>query len=201
MTTQFSPSPTKKTNWIQLSSYVLIVILAVETVFLIKQNSELKATIKLLSTSPVELLKPGNRVEPVKVQTLDGATTDLTFSDPSRMYLICIFSTTCPHCEKAMLVWDQISRNIEGGQLSIIGISTHALEETKNYVTEKKPGLYIVSAASDTSFSRKFKIPGVPETILMRGDRTVVKAWVGELQPTQVEEIKTLLSAAQATLR
>jgi len=191
-------SSSKKTNWIQLASFVLIILLGVETVLLILQNRQLKATLQAMMASAVEPLKPGEKIEPVKVETLDGATIDLGFADPTKQYLLCIFSTTCPHCEKTMPVWSQIAHNADEKKLTIIGISTFALEETKKYVSEKKPGFYVVSAGGDTSFSRKFKISGVPETILVKGNGIVVKAWIGELQSGQIEEIQTLLSASQA---
>ena len=189
----------KKTNWMQLASFVLIILLTTEVILLILQNRELKSTLKTMTASRVEPLKPGERVEPVKVQTLDGITNDLVYADSTRRYLLFVFSTSCPHCEKTFPVWQQIATNMKSDHLSIVGISTYALAETQKYAADKKPGFSIVSVGADTSFGRKYKVSGVPETILLKGDGTVVKVWVGELQPDQVNEIRTLLEASQAS--
>ena len=195
-----SPSPQRKTNWIQLASFVLIALLTVETILLIIQNRDLKATLKALTGNPIEPLKPGEIIEPVRVQTLDGQMTDLAFAqDAGKRQLLFIFSTTCPYCEKTLPVWSHMAGDAAGnGNVSVMGVSTTPLVETKKYIEERKPGFFIVTAAVDTSFSRKYKISGVPETILVRGNGTVIKVWIGELQPDQVEEIQTLLSASRA---
>ncbi|MBI3365082.1 MAG: TlpA family protein disulfide reductase [Ignavibacteriae bacterium] len=192
----------KRTNWMQLASFALIVLLTTEIVLLIIQNRELKATIKSYAAGPREPLKAGDKVESVKVQTLDGSTTDLQYTDPGQKYLLLVFSTTCPHCAKTLPLWNSLVEEAKDKPgLNVMGISSESLEILKPYVADKKPGFYVVSVADDTSFSRRYKIPGVPETILVKGDGTVIKAWVGELQPGQVEEIQNLLKPSSAGFR
>ncbi|HYQ87641.1 MAG TPA: TlpA disulfide reductase family protein [Bacteroidota bacterium] len=185
----------KKFKWIEIISITLNFLLTAEAVLLILQNRDLKNLVKSMSmVSQVEPLKPGERVEAVQIQTLDGNTTELTYTDTTKKYLLFVLSTTCPHCEKTLVNWKAIAQNNRDHRCDIIGVSLHHLDETKKYIANKDVSFYLVSAA-DTSFSRKYKISGVPETILLKGDGSVEKVWVGELSEEQTREIENLMGA------
>ena len=186
----------KKTNWIQLISFIVIALLGAEDVMLIYQNRQLKDMLK--GPPQMEPLKAGEHLETVKVQTLDGTTTDLAYTEPSQKYLLFVFSTTCPHCEKTLPAWQTIANN-KNDNCNILGISIHTLEETNKFVAAKNINFVTVTAAEDTSFSRKYKVAGVPETILISGNGTVEKAWVGELNADQTKEIQNLISSSTAS--
>ncbi|TLY32998.1 MAG: TlpA family protein disulfide reductase [Ignavibacteria bacterium] len=182
-------------NWIQVISVTLNLLLTIEAVLLILQNRDLKNSLRRSPVgAQVEPLKAGERVEAVKVQTLDGNTTDLAYTDPGKKYLLFVLSTTCPHCEKTLVNWKAIAHDNRDQNCDIIGVSVHSLDETKKYVANKSVGFYVVSVA-DTSFSRKYKISGVPETILLQGDGSVEKVWIGELSEDQTIEIEKLMGA------
>jgi hypothetical protein len=67
------------------------------------------------------------------------------------------------------------------------------LEETKKFLEGKNVGFYTFSVSNDTSFNRKYKVNGVPETILLNGGGTVEKVWIGELSTEQRTEIEELM--------
>lgn len=186
--------PTKQVNWLQLSSFVLIGLLTIEIILLGLQNRELKAHLSFTGSGQVEPLKSGDRVPSFRMQTLDGNTNELSYSDPSRKYLFFVLSTTCPHCEKTLPMWESLAKGASG-RFSVLGLCVHNLDETKKYVSSKNVGFYLASIFADTSFTRKYKIAGFPETILVEGDGTVEKIWLGELSPEQTEEIKKLTGA------
>ncbi len=187
----------KKTNWIPLIGLVVIILLAVEDGMLILQNRKLEATLKSMTAPPIQPLKPAERVEPVKLQALEGNTIELNYADSSKRYLLFVLSTTCPHCEKTFPVWQSITSNI-ADNCNVIGIVLQNLEETKKYVSTKNVNFVTMSVSVDTSFSRKYRIAGVPETILMNGNGTVEKAWMGELSKEQAKEIETLVGASKS---
>ncbi len=189
----------KKTNWTQLLSFLIIIFLGIEDVLLIFQNRELKAALKGMTTEPVEPLKHGERIESVKLQTLDGNSVELNYNNSDKKYLLFVLSTSCPHCEKTLPVWQSIASK-KMDNCNIIGIVMQNLDETKKYVTTRNVNFVTVSAEADTSFSRKYKIGGVPETILINSDGTVEKSWVGELSGEQEKEIETLLGSNQTQL-
>ena len=144
------------------------------------------------STVPV---KTGEKVAPIVVQTLDGKISEISYTNPTKKYLLFVLSTTCPHCEKALISWRTISQSNTAGKCDIIGVSLHNLDATRKYLATKDVGFYTVSAASDTSFSRKYRITGVPETILIKGNGSVEKVWIGELTQDQTNEIQKLMTA------
>jgi thiol-disulfide isomerase/thioredoxin len=182
----------------KLVSYIIITLLAGVCVLLAYQNRELKHKLSTsTSMSEIEPLKPGDKAEPFLMTTLDGATKEFAYTNPARKYLLFVLSTTCPHCEKTLPVWKSIAQK-NNDNCDIIGISIHSLDETKKYIGSKDVGFYVVSAMSDTSFNRKYKISGVPETILVSGDGVVEKAWIGELTYGQVKEIDNLMGAPGA---
>ena len=192
--------PVKNTNWIQLGGAILILLLASEVVLLIIQNRELKKALNSMTAiSQVEPLKPGERVESVKIQTLDGSFTELQYTDPTKKYLLFVLSTTCPHCEKTLPVWQSFAQN-KSDNCSVLGLCIHNLDQTRKFLAAKNVGFYTASVEQDTSFGRKYKIGGVPETILINGNGIVEKAWVGELNQDQVNEISALIGGTRPSL-
>ena len=186
----------KSFSWLQAGAFFLISLLTAEVVLLTLQNRDLKNKLKSTAfAAQVDPLAPGEKAVPFKIQTLDGATNELAFSDPAKKSLLFVLSTTCPHCEKTLANWKTITEKSLDDRCNIIGVSIHNLEETRKYLTNKKVGFYMVSAAADTGFSRKYKISGVPETILIDGNGSVEKVWLGELSDEQTEEIEKLMSA------
>ncbi len=182
-----------KRIWLQLISIMVIAFLIGEVVLLLKQNRDLRAEISsFINPEMMEPLKPGDHVRPIKVQSLSGGTSELSYTDPSKKYLLFVLSTTCPHCEKTFPLWRMIATNVKPELCSVVGISIHSFEETKKYVDVNQPNFNIVVVA-DTSFKRVYKINGVPETILIGGNGVVEKTWIGELTTEQTNEIQKLL--------
>ena len=189
----------KKTYWIQLVTFTIIAVLVVEDGLLIIQNKELKARLNAFAAPQMEPLKPGEVLQPVNVQTLDGNIRELNYSDTSKKYLLFVFSTTCPHCERNLVRWQEIVDGYHADGCDIIGISVHDLDATQRYVTTKNIGFVTVSSAKDTSFARKYKMSGVPETILVAKNGKVEKTWRGELNAEQTDEIKSLIGSRDGT--
>jgi len=190
---------TKKINWIQLISYVLIVFLTIVCTLLIIHNRDLKRN-ALTSIGQFEPLEPGERVEPFSVQTLDGNTTVIDYSNPAKGYLFFVLSTTCPHCERTLPHWQSIADS-KSENFDVLGISIHNIDETRNFLASKSVGFYTVSVLNDTSFNRKYKINGVPATFLVNGEGVVEKVWVGALNDEQTSEIQDLMIASKAVTK
>ena len=188
-----SMEDSKKGRRIQILSVMVIATLSCLCVLLILQNKELKESRPSFPVPFVDL-KPGDKIEPVTLQSLGGTTINLRYQEPDQKYLIFIFSTTCPHCENNLPVWNHLA-NLVGNKpgSNIIGISSEPNEVLKAFVSNKKPDFNIYSAVIDTSFVRKYGVNVVPETIILNGSGSVVKTWIGELREKQTEEIQMLL--------
>jgi peroxiredoxin len=181
-------------RWGILLAYFIVAILSAEVVLLTLQNRKLKTMLSTTTSLGLSAgaLQSGEQVKPIKFQTLGGITAELRYDDPRKKYLLFVFSTTCPHCEKNLAVWRAIAEKPRADGLNIIGVSIQNLDQTTKYVTEKNPNFYIVAA--DTDFGQQYKITGVPETILINGNGSVEQTWLGELSPNQAKEIVDRLS-------
>lgn len=173
-------------------SFIIIALLTGEVVLLMIQNRGLKSTLESL-TNPIKPLQPGERVEPFIVQTLSGNENTITYDDTTMKYLFFVLSTDCPHCLNNLTHWKEIATSDDNVHCDILGISMSNLEETKKYVAERDVSFYLATA--ETSFVRKYKIAGVPTTILIDENGIVEKVWIGELTNEQTGEIKNLLNA------
>jgi peroxiredoxin len=78
-----------------------------------------------------------------------------------------------------------------------LGISIDKKEQTQKYYGDKNVRFYL-STLADSTFSQKYRISGVPVTMLIQGNRTVEKTWMGELSAEQTDEIQTLLKAPRS---
>ncbi len=92
--------------------------LLVEVVLLTKENRELKRSLRLGSEGPADALKPGDKLAPIEVRTMDDQDAEFNYSDSSKKYLIFVLSTNCPHCEKNLVAWNSLSRQLSPDSLS-----------------------------------------------------------------------------------
>jgi peroxiredoxin len=177
-----------------LLSYMLNLVLIIEVVLLWQKNSKLNTEFSQMKNSyqgPV--LAAGEKVSPLKLETLSGTFTSFDYVDSSKNYLLFVFSTSCPHCQKTMGKWKSIVSS-NPSDCTTIGISLSSLEDTKRYVDSTGVNFQIFANA-DTTFGPDYKIGGVPETILLDGHSRVKKTWLGELTPDQTKEIVGLLGS------
>lgn len=182
----------KKGRRLQIVSFVIIAFLVGEVILLVIQNRELKYTLEA-RTDPIKPLQAGERVDSFRVHTLSGDENTITYTDSTKKYLFFVLSTDCPHCLNNLKHWKEITSNNDNVNCDIFGISMSNLEKTNKYAAERDVSFYLATA--DTTFEGKYKIAGVPSTILINGNGIVEKVWVGVLTSEQKEEIKNLMSA------
>ncbi len=186
-----------KASWIKWSVYAVTFLLMIEVISLMNQNAELKKTIKTLTIGDVEPLQSGDQVEAIRIQTLAGDTTSLNFNNPSVRHLLFILSTSCPHCERNLPAWTSIDSSNVGAHTEILGLSVNNLEQTQDFVVSKHVSFHTV-AIVDTNFRAKYRITGVPTTLMVEGTGGVMKVWVGELTAEQTQEIRNMMGATGA---
>jgi peroxiredoxin len=177
----------KRIPWIQWFLLASTILLGVEVMFLVRQNRELEAILAL--HTPVEQLKSGDTVEPIKVRSLDGGFLDISYDDPEQRYLFFVFSTTCPHCEATLVYWNSIVSTIKAKNCTVIGISVDDSSRTSRFISSNDIRFYVGTVSPADRFNTKYKIGGYPQTILVNGGASVENVWSGELSVQQVEEI------------
>ncbi len=62
-------------------------------------------------------------------------------------------------------------------------------DDTRQCSTARDVQSYLASVENDTSFHRKYRMIGVPETTVISGNGIVEGTWLGELNAEQSEQI------------
>jgi len=187
-----------KSTALRFVPYVVIVLLIIEVVLLMQQNRELKSAVRAMTSGAMEPLRPGDSIQTVGFQTMDGRRGELSYTDLGKKYLLFVLSTSCPHCEKNLELWSDLVAFDSNRRCNIVGLSVDELQATLDYAGEKHLPFSLVSVAVDTGFHRKYKISGVPETILVGGNGRVERTWLGELNSEQSNEIKKMINPEQS---
>lgn len=180
-------------NRLSQISIVVNIVLGVVVILLMVQNRDLK--FQRISSNFLKPLQQGDIVEAFKVLSINGDTLNFNYTQPNQKYLFFILSTTCPHCKNNLIHWNNIVNYVKRDDVYSLGISLNNNSETFRYFNEKNVKFYICTIA-DTNFTNKYKIAGVPETILVDGNGVVEKVWIGELGKEQETEITDLLSTS-----
>jgi peroxiredoxin len=186
-------------KWLSIFGIVVITLLTIDVVVLSVKNQELKDFIReITSFEPPEPLELGTHVESIPVTLLDGRNDTISYDHSNSQYLLFIFSTTCPHCEANIPRWRSV-KDKSDGNCFVIAISLHNVERTTEFVMKMDIPFYTVSV-NDSTFYQRYKISGVPVTILISGDATVEGLWKGELDDGQVNEIASRASVNTTAL-
>lgn len=179
-----------KFNLIALTTFVVMVFLIVEVILLLKQNRDLRA---LCSKLPEGILSVGESVEGFALKSLDDKNITVEYNDPNKSFLFFILSPGCGHCERNLPIWNLIASHNVGDRIDVLGICLSGAEDARRYVSDNHPSFNVL--IGDTSFTRKYKVVGTPETMEIRGDGLVQAVFVGELNESQTNQILTFFNA------
>lgn len=172
--------------------YLVVIALAAEVVFLVIQNRRLQAQIVLLRNfRPPETLKVGDKVVPINVRSLDGNMKTLSYGSSSPTRRLYVFNTRCPSCQYTLPIWKNLAAEMPAS-VQVLAVTSDSLEATIKY--QQRHALnYPVFVAADTLFKRSYKIPYVPQTMLLDGNGTVQGIWSGVLQDSQIVRIREIV--------
>jgi peroxiredoxin len=176
-------------RWFKIISTVLIVFLSVDLVFLVIKNRRYE---EMLMQSGViqrdDAMKPGDRIGDIAITTLEGKDGQLSVSTPNDRYLLFVLSTSCPHCLANLPKWADINRRVAPSGRYVVGLSVHGAKETVQYIQDNGVAFYTVTTP-DTAFLDRYRIPGVPATLLLSTGGVVQNVWIGELTDDQVADV------------
>lgn len=172
---------------------ILNIGLTVLVVSLIVQNRELKKSVAIFPQEGTRALGAGDSVGSITLRTFDGR--DVEVGDQNATHLLFVFTTTCQYCEKNWSNWINLSSLCDGMTVQAVGVSLHPLEITRQFVEAKKPGFRI--CMGDSTFSRAYRIRGVPTTILVHEGGRIEGVWIGQLDDKFGEIVNKLATSAR----
>ncbi len=168
---------------------IVILLLSGAVVMLMLKNYDLRARLRGSPTVNIlDELKPGDRVDAIEAQSIDGRNTTITYAESGMKYLVLVFSTTCPYCVENIEKWRAIARYCQQEGCSVIGVSVHDIDRTRQYLLDMElPFFTVINTGRE--FADAYKITGVPMTILISTGGIIEKTWPGVLSDAHVEDI------------
>jgi peroxiredoxin len=161
--------------------YSLVVFLSIITALLIVQNLRMKKILDDMNHPTFDQLKPGDKAAAFRFITMNGDTNLYNSAELPKKQLIFVLSSTCPHCKNNLKHWEHLAQDANQiRDLNVMGMCVSGYEETRRYINDNHIGFYLASTA-DTTFITKYKIEGVPQTIMLNSSGVIENVWIGEL--------------------
>lgn len=175
----------KKVNWYMVVLHIFLVVLAVQVLYLAKQNRDLQARVAPRQMATLEV---GEQVAPVTVQEVDGAQQTLSFKGSEKETLLFVFNTTCPACRQNQTNWKALYENVHD-RYNVLGVSLHPEDQTRAYIQEHQLPFRVVMPEDVQSFAGAYKIQAIPQTIHLDRQGKVVEVDVGALSEENLSKL------------
>lgn len=175
----------KKINWYMVILHVFLVILAVQVLYLAKQNRDLQA---LMRPASMPGLEAGEEVAAVPVQEVDGTPQTLSFAGSDKETLLFVFNTTCPACKQNQTNWKELYQSVHD-RYNVVGVSLHPQQQTQAYIEEHGLPFRVVLPENIENFAGAFKIQAIPQTIHIDRQGKVREVKVGALNQDSVAQL------------
>jgi len=128
---------------------------------------------------------------PVELLALEA---DATIRLPlGRPVLLSVYRSTCSACERAMPGWADLARRLPDSTL-VLGVGLEAEAPALAYARRMMPQVLAARPAAPSDFVNQFDIKAVPTTLLFDSGGRLVAHRTGPLEPSQVDELVTLVS-------
>ena len=175
----------KKINWYMVILHIFLVVLAIQVLYLAKQNRDMQA---LLTPSPIPTLEVGEEVAAQPVQDVSGGQQTLSFAGSDKETLLFVFNTTCPACKQNQTNWKELYEAVQD-RYNVVGVSLHPQPETQAYIEENQLPFPVVLPESIEAFAGAFKIQAIPQTIHVDRDGKVREVKVGALNKDAMAQL------------
>lgn len=126
----------------------------------------------------------GERMPRYAGETLAGETLDLA-ALRGAVVLVNVWATWCFPCRREMPALQQMHEELAGRGLRIVAVSIDAAtgrRDVEEFIAEYGLDFDIVHDPAQ-QVTRTFQTTGVPETFLVGADGTLLKRWIGRIDP------------------
>jgi hypothetical protein len=178
----------KRIGWYSAVLHLALIALAIQVVVLTQRNGGPAGEVP-------ETIAAGDAVEPIPVVDLEGRERTVRFDGKSEDTLLFVFTTTCPACKANVPAWIDLYQRL-GDRFDVVGISVDDPGPTVEYIAEYDLPYPVVTPADPVGFPRRYRIPGVPQTLRIGPDGEVRGAWIGPLTEEQIESLAPRRAAA-----
>lgn len=173
--------------------YIALAGLAIEVLFLVLQNKQLKRRSQKLNQALTSLaLQPGDHVQSFVAVDLNGKLTTIDYQDNARKIVLLVFSTECAVCEKNIVFWNDLFAQADSHHYRIMGIAKNDLVELKLFA-ESMNIKFPVLVSNELSFWWSYKLYRLPQTIVIDEQGVVERIWQDVLSKPEIEKILKII--------
>lgn len=170
---------------------VVIVLMAVEILYLIKENHRLQGIVAE-SSAMFNTLQSQQRVPSVEGEDVQGARAELRYSPTAPHTLLLLFSPDCGPCQENGAFWQSLTAAPAGDSLRYFGLCVGDPTECAGYTAEH--GLsFPVIAVTDERLAAAYNGHVLPQTAIMSPEGIVLRIWPGALGQEQRQEVTSEL--------
>lgn len=134
--------------------------------------------------APGKVAAVGSPAPAYAAPTLEGDTLSLA-ELRGQVVLLNIWATWCPPCREEMPALEALQREYRDQGLRVVGVSIDtpsAAGDVRSFVEQHGLTFTILHDAQEQA-TRTFRTAGVPESYLIGRDGTLLKRWIGMIQP------------------
>jgi hypothetical protein len=165
------------------------VLLAASNLRLIRENRRLSDTAHYYAS--LRHTPAGIKLPDLRGKGLDGQDLTISYKDANQETLFLVFSPTCPHCKRNWPVWLDLARGTAGKRVVFVNVGGPLPPRfSQSY---RFDAAAVVAETSPDSILQ-YSLFEFPITMLVSADGHSEKVWVGELDSTEVMDIKKLLT-------
>lgn len=118
--------------------WLLLIMLAGANVLLIRQNLQMRRTIKGLEP---QRLKAGERVQPFTAPGMNGEPVEVSYRGAGPKQVLLFLTPTCTYCQQQAPYWRELLARIDAARFEVIGLADQNEDRTKlqDYLSKIKP--------------------------------------------------------------
>jgi peroxiredoxin len=179
----------------------LLVLLCAVTLFLIKQNLDLRKQLAAGARTldlTTNVLQPGDVVSAVTATDLNGLPYQLEYNQDRRHRLLLFFSPNCPYCEQQSPLWRNLLDRIDSNRFMVVGVVSD--KENRQLVSAHVNGAGYFQTKTplpvlffDEKSLGSYKLTATPTTLLIANNGEVRHAWVGKWDESRILEVAAAL--------
>jgi len=166
---------------------VVIVLMAVEILYLIRENHRLQGIVAESSVL-YNTLQARQRVPSVEGEDVQGARAELRYSSTAPHTLLMLFSPDCGPCQENAAFWQSLTAVPAGDSLRYFGLCVGGPSACAGYAAEH--GLtFPVMAVTDERLAAAYNGHVLPQTAIVSPEGIVLRTWPGALGQEQQQEV------------
>ncbi|MEZ5358439.1 MAG: redoxin domain-containing protein [Candidatus Zixiibacteriota bacterium] len=185
----------KANTWIILLT-VLVAMMAIEIVYLVYQNQQLRTIIE----DPQKYFKAISQKEIVpslNLMNTDGETVLLSYSPDAPFTVLFWFSPGCAGCEDNFEFWEKLASDTKNNRVRFYGMCIGDVDDAIAFADEQDfpfPTLCV----SEQFVLDAYKGGVIPQTVLIAPEGTVLDTWTGKMEDPQKDKILSFLQQFQS---